>query len=106
MKGKSLALPSLSVVVLKTGDFDRLKNWYTMALGCEPFFTRPRPKETSWTGAQQIAFFKLMGEYPYSQVLGIFEVDGTFELVVEDGLKLLIGTSTWPHAIQGVVEVS
>tara|TARA_B100001029_G_scaffold152610_1_gene135762 strand:- start:115 stop:693 length:579 start_codon:yes stop_codon:yes gene_type:complete len=75
----SLALPSLSEVVLKTGDFDRLKNWYITALGCEPFFTRPRPKETSWTGAQQIAFFKLMGEYPYSQVLGIFEVDGTVD---------------------------
>ena len=41
------------------------------------FFIRERPEEVSWTGAQQIAFYKLAGIYPYQQVLGIFEVDGT-----------------------------
>ena len=75
----TVPLPSLSEVVLKTGRFDRLKDWYITALSREPFFIRPRPKEVSWTGSQQIAFFKLAGEYPYSQVLGIFEVDGTVE---------------------------
>ena len=73
----STPTPTLSEIVLKTGHFDRLKSWYTKALGSEPFFVRARPKETSWTGAQQIAFFKLAGIYPYQQVLGIFEVDGT-----------------------------
>lgn len=32
-----------------------------------------------FAGAQQIAFFKLAGDYPYSQVLDIFEVDGTVD---------------------------
>ena len=43
----------------------------------EPFFIRERPEEPSWTKAQQIAFFKLHGVYPYAQMLGIFEVDNT-----------------------------
>ena len=73
----SKPLPALSEVVLKTGNFDRLKNWYIKVLAIEPFFVRQRPEEVSWTEAQQIAFFKLAGDYPYSQVLGIFEVDGT-----------------------------
>ena len=73
----SIPIPALSEIVLKTGNFDHLKNWYVKALAIEPFFTRPRPEEVSWTGAQQIAFFKLAGVYPYQQVLGIFEIDGT-----------------------------
>lgn len=78
MSDKStVPVPALSEVVLKTGNFEVLKEWYTAALDREPFFVRPRPKEVSWTGAQQVAFFRLSGEYPYSQVLGVFEVDGT-----------------------------
>ena len=73
----TVPVPTLSEVVIKTGRFDLLKDWYSKALCTEPFFTRPRPPETSWTGAQQIAFFKLPGEYPFAQVFGIFEVDGT-----------------------------
>ncbi|MEE2746135.1 MAG: hypothetical protein VX617_04545, partial [Pseudomonadota bacterium] len=79
LKPPNVAVPALSEIVLKTGKFDQLKNWYITALSSQPFFIRPRPKEVSWTGSQQIAFFKLAGEYPYSQVLGIFEVDGTIE---------------------------
>ena len=70
----NLPVPALSEVVIKTSRFDLLMDWYTKALCTEPFFTRPRPPETSWTGAQQIAFFKLPGEYPYAQVFGIFDV--------------------------------
>jgi len=74
-----LALPSISEVILKTGRFALLKDWYTTVLGVEPFFTRPRVEKVSWTKSQQIAFFKLTGEYPHAQVFGIFEVDGTTE---------------------------
>ena len=73
----TVPVPTLSEVVIKTGRFDLLKDWYSKALCTEPFFTRPRPPETSWTGAQQIAFYKLPGEYPFAQVFGIFEVYGT-----------------------------
>ena len=74
-----IPLPALSEVVLRTGKFDQLKDWYVKVLAAEPFFTRPRPEKISWTRAQQIAFFKLAGIYPYQQVLGIFEVDDTTE---------------------------
>ena len=78
-KTPQLALPSISEVILKTGRFAILKDWYTTVLGVEPFFTRPRVEKVSWTKSQQIAFFKLTGEYPHAQVFGIFEVDGTTE---------------------------
>ena len=76
----TVPVPTLSEVVIKTGRFDLLKDWYSKALCTEPFFTRPRPPETSWTGAQQIAFYKLPGEYPFAQVFGIFEVVKNIEI--------------------------
>ena len=74
---KNISAPSISEVVLKTSRFDEMKDWYTVTLDMEPFFIRKRPKEPSWTKSQQIAFFKLYGVYPYAQMLGVFEVDGT-----------------------------
>ena len=76
--------PSISEIVLKTSRFDEMKDWYTVTLDMEPFFIRERPKETSWTKSQQIAFFKLYGVYPYAQMLGVFEVDGTKNQANED----------------------
>ena len=76
--------PSISEIVLKTSRFDEMKDWYTVTLDMEPFFIRERPKETSWTKSQQIAFFKLYGVYPYAQMLGVFEVDGTKKRANED----------------------
>ena len=73
----NIPLPSISELVLKTSRFTKMKDWYQMALDAQPFFVRERPKEVSWTESQQIAFFKLKGDYPYAQMLGIFEVDGT-----------------------------
>ena len=76
--------PSISEIVLKTSRFDEMKDWYTVTLDMEPFFIRERPKETSWTKSQQIAFFKLYGVYPYAQMLGVFEVDSTKNQANED----------------------
>ena len=61
-----------------------MMDWYSVTLDMEPFFVRERPEESSWTKSQQIAFFKLHGIYPYAQMLGIFEVDGTGSKVTED----------------------
>ena len=74
---KKVPAPAVSEIVLKTGRFLEMKDWYSAALDMEPFFIRERPEEPSWTEAQQIAFFKLHGVYPYAQMLGIFEVDNT-----------------------------
>jgi len=72
---QGIPAPGISEIVLRTGRFDEMKNWYKIALDIEPFFVRERPKEVSWTQSQQIAFFKLHGIYPYAQMLGVFEVD-------------------------------
>ncbi len=81
---ENISAPSISEVVLKTSRFDEMKDWYTVTLDMEPFFIRERPKEPSWTKSQQIAFFKLYGVYPYAQMLGVFEVDGTKNQANED----------------------
>jgi catechol-2,3-dioxygenase len=81
---EQIPAPSISEIVLKTSRFDEMKDWYTVTLDMEPFFIRERPKETSWTKSQQIAFFKLYGVYPYAQMLGVFEVDGTKKRANED----------------------
>ena len=79
--------PSLSEIILKTSNFDVMKDWYKIALDMEPFFTRGRPEEVSWTKSQQIVFFKLYGLYPHAQMFGIFEVDGTEKKVgIDPGL--------------------
>jgi catechol-2,3-dioxygenase len=81
---ENISAPSISEVVLKTSRFDEMKDWYTVTLDMEPSFIRERPKEPSWTKSQQIAFFKLYGVYPYAQMLGVFEVDGTKKRANED----------------------
>lgn len=73
---EKIPAPAISETILKTGHFDDMKDWYTIALDMEPFFVRGRPDQISWTGSQKIAFFKLHGTYPYAQMFGIFEVDG------------------------------
>ena len=83
-KSDNIPAPSISEVILKTGRFDAMKDWYTQALDFEPFFVRPRPEKLSWTKSQQIAFFRLRGDYPYAQMLGIFEIDGTQDQVGTD----------------------
>jgi len=80
----NIPAPSVSELVLKTSRFEKMKDWYTIALDTEPFFIRERPKEPSWTKSQHIAFFKLHGVYPYAQMLGVFEVDGTRKQCGED----------------------
>ena len=81
---ENIPAPSISELVLKTSRFEKMKDWYTIALDTEPFFIRERPKEPSWTKSQHIAFFKLHGVYPYAQMLGVFEVDGTRKQCGED----------------------
>jgi catechol 2,3-dioxygenase-like lactoylglutathione lyase family enzyme len=81
---KRIPAPALSETILKTGRFDEMKDWYSIALDMEPFFVRGRPEKVSWTKSQQIAFFKLHGSYPYAQMFGIFEIDGTAAQIGND----------------------
>ena len=53
--------PAISETILKTGRFDEMKDWYTIALDMEPFFVRARPEKHAWSKSQLIAFFILHG---------------------------------------------
>lgn len=73
----------LSEIVLKTAQFEALRDWYASVLGFKPFLERSPPKDhqaSSKLGAfvrasdMRICFFQLHMQYPYKQVLGIFEV--------------------------------
>jgi catechol 2,3-dioxygenase-like lactoylglutathione lyase family enzyme len=73
----------LSEIVLKTAQFETLRDWYASVLGFKPFLERSPPKDhraDSKLGAfvrasdMRLCFFQLHMQYPYKQVLGIFEV--------------------------------
>jgi catechol 2,3-dioxygenase-like lactoylglutathione lyase family enzyme len=66
--------PQFSEVVLKTARFAAMKEWWEMVVDVKAFFVRSDAKQPSWTGAYNIAFIRLFMEYPYTQVLAIFEI--------------------------------
>ena len=72
----ALQAPQLSEIVIKTTRFESVRGWYETLLCIQPFFVRPPGKEPSWTGAMSIAFYRLHIAFPYTQVLGIFEIPG------------------------------
>jgi catechol 2,3-dioxygenase-like lactoylglutathione lyase family enzyme len=72
--GKGGGVPQFSEVVLKTSRFTEVKEWYETVLDVKAFFLRTDAKKASWTGAFNIAFIRLHLAFPYTQVLGIFEI--------------------------------
>lgn len=79
----ALQAPQLSEIVIKTRHFEAIRHWYETMLGIKPFFVRPAGPEPSWTGALSVAFYRLHVAFPYTQVLGIFEVPGVGERSVQ-----------------------
>ncbi len=76
-----LSVPRISEVILKTRRFDEMKHWYTMVLGAAPFFERkpsehvdPKLAALGRANDRRICFIRLMIDYPYTQVFGLFEV--------------------------------
>jgi catechol 2,3-dioxygenase-like lactoylglutathione lyase family enzyme len=72
----TLGIPRMSEIVIKTARFAALREWYERALAVTPFFIKTDAQGPSWTGAWSIAFYRLHVDYPYTQVLGLFEVPG------------------------------
>ena len=82
----TLDLPPMrmSEIVLKTSRYDELKAWYQGVLGVAPFFEHvPRTKVAPEPGKQEratdlrLCFTRLHMDYPYAQVLAIFDIPGT-----------------------------
>lgn len=80
---RHLAPLRISEIVLKTSRFEAMKSWYQMVLGVAPFFERKPPagsmpkadqKALGRASDRRICFMRLAMNYPYAQVLGLFEV--------------------------------
>lgn len=70
----------ISEIVLKTSQFDAMRKWYVDALGTEPFYEN-RPERTGGADGRylrasdvHLCFIRLHLDFPYTQVLAIFEV--------------------------------
>jgi len=70
----------ISEIVLKTSQFDVMRKWYVDALGIEPFYEN-RPERTGGADGKylrasdvNLCFIRLHLDFPYTQVLAIFEV--------------------------------
>jgi catechol 2,3-dioxygenase-like lactoylglutathione lyase family enzyme len=81
----------ISETILKTGQFDRMKPWYRRALGVEVLFehapsasTRPADfgGQTRATDLR-MCFFRISSDFPFTQMIGIFEEPGTATSVVK-----------------------
>lgn len=71
-------------LVLQTGAFERLKEWYTILLDRGPMFEREPDPEAAPVDGQlraadvRLAFFSVHDPgFPYAQVLAIFGIDAT-----------------------------
>jgi catechol 2,3-dioxygenase-like lactoylglutathione lyase family enzyme len=69
-------------LVLKTGEFERLRDWYSLLLDSKPFLEREpdavrRPVDGQERAADvRLAFFSVFDPgFPYHQVLAIFGID-------------------------------
>ncbi len=88
----------ISETILKTGQLDKMKPWYSTVLGVSPFFEHAPPQGTKPLdlGGQtrasdlKMCFFRLSLDFPYIQTIGIFEEPGT-------GLEVPKGTPGLHH---------
>lgn len=70
----------ISEIVLKTSQFQEIRNWYVDALGVEPFYeNKPETvggKDGEFLRASDVrlCFIRIHMDYPYTQTLAIFEV--------------------------------
>ena len=70
----------ISEIVLKTSRFEAVRNWYVDALGVKPFYeNKPEivgGKDGEFLRASDVrlCFIRIHMDYPYTQILGIFEV--------------------------------
>lgn len=81
----------ISETILKTGQFELMKPWYRRALEIEVFFEHdPNPhSRVGDFGGQtrasdlRMCFFRLSTDFPFTQMIGIFEEPGTATAAVK-----------------------
>ena len=81
----------ISETVLRTSRLEGMKAWYSTVLGIAPFFEHSPPAGTKpgdWGGQTRasdlrMCFFRLSLDYPYVQMIGLFEEPGVGSEVVK-----------------------
>ncbi len=83
LAAKTQAMPGvrISEIVLKTSQYTVLKPWYEAVLGTKAFYeNNPPPQDVSLSATRatsvRLCFIRLHSQYPYTQVLAIFDVPG------------------------------
>ena len=73
-----LASPRMSEIVLKTSNLDRMQQWYQLVLSAEPTFEYEHDESQQVPGKvdnfRRLCFLRLYAEFPYTQVIAIFEL--------------------------------
>jgi len=87
---KHLKPLQISEIVLRTSNYEKLRNWYEAVLGVAPFLER-QPEQggergTSKASDLRLCFIRLHMNYPYTQILAIFDVPGLVQGEAEAGL--------------------
>lgn len=76
--------PRIGEVVLRTGRYAGMKDWYRTILRVEPYFERievnsasaPGSGGQAWAAQVRLCFFRLVLDHPHQQVVAIFDVPG------------------------------
>ena len=84
LNATALALPSprISEIVLRTPNFEKMKDWYQLVLSAKPSFEheleqeRPAGRATKVENFRRLCFLRVFSQFPYTQVLALFDVPG------------------------------
>ncbi|MFM0045592.1 VOC family protein [Paraburkholderia sediminicola] len=87
-----LQSPRLSEIVLKTSRFEVVRDWYQVVLSSTPSFEYERPLNSEDGGSSRVenfrrlCFLRVFAEFPYTQVLAIFDVPNLIGTAGNTGL--------------------
>jgi catechol 2,3-dioxygenase-like lactoylglutathione lyase family enzyme len=77
-----LPSPRISEIVLRTPNFEKMKDWYQLVLSAKPSFEyeleqeRPAERTTKVENFRRLCFLRVFSQFPYTQVLALFDVPG------------------------------
>jgi catechol 2,3-dioxygenase-like lactoylglutathione lyase family enzyme len=89
---KSRSMFKISETILKTGQLDLMKTWYRRVLGVDVLFehtpgAKSRPGDfggQTRASDLRMCFFRISAEYPYTQMIGLFEEPGLAPTVAKN----------------------
>ncbi|WP_374631359.1 VOC family protein [Ferrovibrio sp.] len=79
-----LQAPRISEIVLRSSNYDAMKLWYQAVLGVQPFYEyvpvdwaeRAKQPQGRFDTDIRLCFMRVQNQFPYSQVIALFDVPG------------------------------